>query len=414
MRHQIMRPIILIQLVFAGFMCSTSIFYFLDHLGYTYFQRTNGSSFLVNEQTYSIAECQRLALLAHTAISTGLILLIKPLPHLKYFIRLKKIPFLVNNCIIAYVVAMSLTFIPGLIQFKQPLINISITCSAYLLITGIVERNHLSLLFGSAAFTANITNSILSGYKEAVILNIILLVFLAYPYYKRIVLIMALPTIYLLLYALPTFTNIIRMQSWTQKKTKTQAGTQAYQTLFQEQHEKEIITTNWEFLTDRFSEIGMFTSYVKQASDDQFYDETSIIKNTILSLIPRILWPEKPNTEKIAMERVYKFGIANRASPVSAKTRPVVDAYLIAGPAGVFIMMLTYGLVVQSICNRAEMLFGGYQYGCIVIFNSLFQVLWRGNTLEFLVNNIMYSYILMVIIHWFLRKTKVLIPVAVS
>ena len=38
---QIMRPIILIQLVFVGLMSGTSIFYFLDHLGY-YFWKNEG------------------------------------------------------------------------------------------------------------------------------------------------------------------------------------------------------------------------------------------------------------------------------------------------------------------------------------------------------------------------------------
>jgi len=73
--------------------------------------------------------------------------------------------------------------------------------------------------------------------------------------------------------------------------------------------------------------------------------------------------------------------------------------------------MLIYGILTQSICNKAEKLFGGYDLGCIVIFNSLFQSLWRGNTFEFLLNNILYSYILMMIIHWILRRTKTLIPI---
>jgi len=35
--NQLMRPIFLIQIIFAGYMCCTSIFYFLDVLGYVDF-----------------------------------------------------------------------------------------------------------------------------------------------------------------------------------------------------------------------------------------------------------------------------------------------------------------------------------------------------------------------------------------
>jgi hypothetical protein len=195
-----------------------------------------------------------------------------------------------------------------------------------------------------------------------------------------------------------------------QKKSRAQAGSKAYETFFNEQNGQEIAYNNWEFLTNRFSEIGMFTTYVKQVPDQYPYYGTEIIQNSLIALIPRVLWNEKPNTERLAMKRVYKAGVANQSSVVSAKTRPVVDAYLSAGMPGVFIAMLIYGVLAQAICNRAEYLFGGYQFGCMIIFNGLFQPLWRGNTFEFLINNILYAYILMIVLHWILRKTRIITP----
>src|ERR1700744_6029202 len=41
MAEQIMRPIFIVQIIFAGYMASTSIFYFLNVLGYEDFQRTS-------------------------------------------------------------------------------------------------------------------------------------------------------------------------------------------------------------------------------------------------------------------------------------------------------------------------------------------------------------------------------------
>lgn len=408
-KSRVMRPIVLVQLIFSGFMCCTSIFYFLDHLGYEYLTNISTQNFQANEQTARIAKCQRLALLGHTALSTGIILSTKQFPFIVYRSISKQVPLLIKICILACLMAYCLSYVPGLIQFKQPLLNLTICCSAYLFILGITNQQYLSIIFGAGVFGLNLILAMLSGYKEAVILNVILIAFLAYPYYKRAVLVSSIPCIYILLYFLPTFTTVIRHQSWIQKKSRQQAGSKAYETVFEIQNEQEINDNNWEFLTNRFSEIGMFTTYVKQVPSQYPYYGLQIIENSIIALVPRILWHEKPNTEHLAMERVYKAGVVNRASSVSAKTRPVVDAYLTAGPSGVFIAMLLYGMLIQSICNKAEQLFGGYELGCVVIFNSLFQSLWRGNTFEFLINNILYGYLLMLIIHWILKRTKILI-----
>jgi hypothetical protein len=187
----------------------------------------------------------------------------------------------------------------------------------------------------------------------------------------------------------------MREKSWQNGNSTSSARDQAYQTFFNEENDQMILETNWKFLTNRFSEIGMFVKYVKHTPDHQDYIGTEIINNVVISLVPRFLWEEKPITEHVAMQRVYDAGVAKTSSNVSAKTRPVVDGYLIAGAMGVVLVMLSYGMVTQMIFNTAERLFGGYELGGIVIFNSLFQQLWRGNTLEFLVNNIICGLLLM-------------------
>lgn len=394
--HQIMRPIVLIQLIFAGFMCCTSIFYFLAHLD--------------SESLSNIAKCQRLALLAHSAIVTGMILLIKPTPQIKYKLN-NQDGLLYKLCILCYVVSASLNYVPELIQFKYSLSSISITCSAFLFIKGMVKRLITPLLFGGIPFGLNIISSTLTGFKESIIVNILLLGFLAFPYYKKTILILVIPCIYLLMYILPTFTSVIRTQSWLSGKPKEIAREEAYQTFFNENNEALININNREFLTNRLSEIGMFTQYISQVPEQHPYYGLDILTNSLSALIPRAFWEEKPDTEKIAMERVYTLNIVSRSSNVSAKTRPFIDGYLSAGTTGVFIAMFTYGLITQWLCNTAEKLFGGYQLGCIIMFNSIFQQLWRGNTFEFLLNNIFYGYVLMLIIFWIMRITKQLNPI---
>ncbi|TKC08642.1 exosortase Y-associated Wzy-like protein [Pedobacter frigoris] len=403
MRHQVMRPLVMIQVIFAGFMCCTSIFYFLNHLNH--FQPD------VQGQITLIAKCQRISLLAHAAMVSGIIIATKSRPVIPHKILTN--PFLL---VILSTVAYSLTLIidfvplPALTQIKYPLLNISISCAACILVKGIANKNPSNLFFGGFAFFAQLLNSTLSGYKETIIVYVILICFIAFPYFKKTVTLLSLPIVYLLFYTLPTFTTVIRAQSWTSGKPLKTARENAYETFFNEEDQQQIMMNNEEFLINRLSEIGMFTKYVKLVPEQQPYYGLQIISNSFYSLIPRIVWTDKPNTEKIAMERVYECGVVSRASSVSAKTRPIVDGYLSAGFIGVFVYMFIYGLLAQFLCNKAEQLFGGYQVGCIIIFNSIFQPLWRGNTFEFLLNNILYGYLLMYLIYLFMKKFKIVNP----
>lgn len=409
----VMRPIVMIQLIFAGFMCSTSIFYFMEHLGYEYFNKISVIPFEVTEKTYIIAKCQRMCLLAHAALVTGMILQIKPLPVIKHKLNINLDFFLIWLCIGAYLIGAATSKISSIAQFSYGLINISIACSALVFVRGIVQRKTGYMLFGGGLFFFNFLASTLTGYKESIIINVIIISFLVYPYYKKLILTLAIPTVYILLYILPTFTSIIRTQNWSGEKSASQARNEALNELLSSEHEEGIDQTNWGFLTNRLSEISMFTEFVKHIPEEREYYGFEIVQNSILAIIPRAIWPNKFITEKISMERVYEAGVASKASKVSAKTRPVVDGYVSAGFIGVFISIFIYGWIAQWICNKAEEWFGGYELGCIVLFNAIFQNLWRGNNFEFLINNIFYGFLSMYAIYWILKRSNTLIELKV-
>lgn len=404
---QVMRPIVLIQLIFAGFMCCTSIFYFLDHLGYEYFTRITYLPFKVNEQTYFIAKCQRMALLAHAALVTGMIVQIKQFPVIKHKLQLNMDFFLIWLCVGTYLLGGVASQIASISQFSFGLINISITCSALVFVRGIVQRKKGYMFFGGGLFIFNFLASTLTGYKESIIINIIIISFLLYPYFKGLILTLAIPTIYILIYILPTFAAIIRSEAWSGQKTAAEARQQAFDALLANE-ETVIEETNWGFLTNRISEISMFTTFVKHVPNERDYYGLEIVKNSVLAIIPRFIWKNKFITETVSMERVYDAGVANRLSTVSAKTRPVVDGYVSAGFMGVFIAIFLYGWLTQWLCNKAEEWFGGYELGCIVMFNAIFQNLWRGNNFEFLLNNIFYGFIAMYVIYWILKRSGTL------
>ena len=409
---QVMRPIVLVQLIFAGFMCCTSIFYFMDHMGYEYFNKVTILPFKVNEQTYAIAKCQRMALLAHAALVTGMILQIKQFPLIKHKLQLNLDFFLIWLCVACYLLGGATARISSVVQFSYGLINISITCSALVFVRGIVQKKRGYMFFGGGLFIFNFLASTLTGYKESIIINVIIISFLVYPYYKKLILTLALPTVYIMLYILPTFASVIRSQAWSGQKSASEARQQALDALINEDGE-EVQETNWAFLTDRLSEINMFTIFVKHVPEKRDYYGLEIFYNSVLAVIPRALWPGKFVTETVSMQRVYDAGVAFKSSSVSAKTRPVVDGYVSAGFIGVWISIFLYGYVTQWLCNKAEEWFGGYELGCIVIFNAVFQNLWRGNNFEFLLNNIFYGYIAMYAIFWILKRSNTLIELNV-
>lgn len=407
---QIMRPLFLIQLIFAGFMACTSIFYFLDHLGYRYLSKINiGDSFLERERTFLIAECQRLACLAHAALVTGMILVTKREKVTPRYTFDDNNNQLLKLGIIIYVLGLITHQVPGLNQVAIPLTNIGISCAAVIFLRGILTKNIPFIALGASIFFLNFLQASLSGFKEPIIVNCIILGAIFFPYYKKAILTLSIPVVYILFYFLPSYNQIVR-SSWSGDISAETAQSQAFETLIGNENSEEISETNWSFLTQRFSEINMFTEFVNYVPEKRDYYGWEIVKQSVQVLIPRVFWPAKPNIEEISMERVYEAGVANRLSSVSAKTRPVVDAYLSWGTVGVFFCMLLYGVLVQAVCNRSEYIFGGYEIGCVIMFNSLFQNLWRGNNFEFMFNNIFYAYLIMWFLWWVLKTMLILKP----
>nr|WP_199076969.1 hypothetical protein [Pedobacter sp. ASV19] len=403
---QIMRPIILIQLIFAGFMCCTSIFYFADHLGYKYFDFVK-DNFTINSQTFLIAKSQRMALLGHIGLVTGIQHQNKTLFQ-KYQCTIHLDSLLTRLYFITFLCVLVLDYFPAFLQIKYYLLHLSTCCLSYLFISGFSQKKPFQVTLSGTALSLQLLSATLSGYKENLLINLLLISFISFPYFRKTVLIFFLPLLYFLLYTLPTLTIMIRSSSWKNQKPAKEVRQEALEFLLSESEETKISNNNWDFLTHRFSETDMFCQYIKAVPDHQPYYGIKILKNSFFALIPRIFWNQKPNTEKVSMERVYTCGAVNRLSAASAKTRPVTDAYLSGGFLIVFLAMFLYGLITQWLCNKAETLFGGYPLGCMIIFNGFFQPLWRGNNWEFLINNITYGFILMLLLFHLLKHFQII------
>jgi len=406
MAEQLMRPIFLVQIIFAGYMACTSIFYFMDVMGYENFRHT---SFVLvdHERLLLTAQCQRYYCLGHAALVLGILIFMDYPVKKRYHIETQKLAnLLMMFAVISFPVSILFLKIPGLSQFYNQLNTLSFIAGTLALAFAIPLRKIGNTLICLSFYFFNFYQALISGFKEPIIISVLVLGIFLYPSYKKAVAFTFIPLLLLLFMLLPTYNRVFRQNAWSGDSDASEAGQIALDaTLNRDSNEDD---SNWGFLVNRLSEIDMFTKFVQSTPKQVDYYGFTLFKQSAIVLVPRIFWSSKPITEDLIMERVYDAGVINRASRVSAKPAFIVDAYLSGGTFGIFLCLFAYGAVAQLIALKAESLFGGYILGTALIFSGLFQVMWRGLSLEFLINSVFWAYITMHVIHKVLTRFKIL------
>lgn len=406
--EQLMRPLFLIQVIFAGYMACTSIFYFLSLQGYENFTRVSSYFFIDQNKLALAAQCQRYYCLAHAALVTGILAFMKYPTRHKYYVEKTGIAnLLLVIALIAFPVSELFLRVPGLSQFSAQLSPLSFIAGTLALAFAIPLKKVVNTVICVCLYLFNFYQAFISGFKEPIIISVLVLGIFLYPSYKKAVTFTIVPLLFALFLFLPTFNHVFRQANWSDNvdaETASQAALDA--ALNASDNDQD--NTNWNFFVYRLSEIDMFTTFVSSTPAVINFYGFSLLKQSAIAIIPRVFWPSKPITEDMVMERVYNAGVVYRASHVSAKPAFVVDAYLSGGTLGIFVCLFIYGAVAQLISIKAEQLFGGYILGSALIFAGLFQIMWRGLSFEFLINSVFWSFISMFIIFKLLRITKVL------
>jgi hypothetical protein len=196
---------------------------------------------------------------------------------------------------------------------------------------------------------------------------------------------------------LPSISNTIRRETWTGDNSKKEALALAWSEL-RGKGSEDLAGETWFFLTQRLSEQSLFSSYLEATPGRVEYHGWGIAGQAMMSLVPRWLWPEKPNLEQLVMARVYENGAVSELSSVSAKPQFIVDGYLSAGAAGVLLSGLVLGWLARTCSRWCEENLGGYLIGGVV-FNGLFSIFWRANCWEFLLNPVLWSLLLAWVLH---------------
>jgi hypothetical protein len=408
--EQLMRPIFLVQIIFAGYMCCTSIFYFFNVLGYEDFHKTSEYYLIDYEKLMLTAQCQRYYCLGHAAFVTGVLMFMRYPEKQAYQIEKGKIAnILFVTAFITLPLSSLFLRIPGLAQFANQFTSLSFIAGTLALAFAIPLKKIWNTLVCILLYFFNFYQALVSGFKEPIILSILVLGIFLYPSYKKMVTLTFVPMLLVLFVVLPTYNRIFRENAWAGDVENNEASQLAFDAALNKGSvESDENDSNWDFLAYRLSEIDMFTVFAKSTPERVDFYGLQLLKQSAIVILPRVFWPSKPVTESLVMERVYTAGVVNRGSAVSAKPAFIVDAYLSYGSFGVFIFLFLYGATAQLISVKAEKLFGGYVLGTALIFSGLFQIMWRGLSFEFLINTVFWSYISMLIIQKTLIITRVL------
>ncbi|MDN5289010.1 MAG: hypothetical protein JWR38_5284 [Mucilaginibacter sp.] len=407
---QLMRPIFLVHIMFAGYTCCTSIFYFLDVLGYVNFSKISNSFLIDMKRLELTAQCQRYYCLGHAALISGMLTFMKHPGHYKNRVVSTNV-----SGLLFYIAIITLPFsiivvaIPGLSQFARQFGSLSFIAGTLALAFAIPQKKSWNTMICLGLYFSNFYSASTSGFKEPIIISVLVLGIFLYPVYKKMVLIIFIPILLGLFFLLPTYVRVFRENAWAGNASTHDATQLALNAIINQ--DDDIQETNWDFLAYRLSEIDMFTKFVHTTPSQIDYYKEDLWKQSLWAIIPRAFWPGKPNAEELVMKRVYAAGVINPNSNVSAKPAFIVDAYLSYGGFGIWLFMFAYGAAAQLISLKAEQLFGGYLLGTALIFSGLFQVFWRGSSLEFIVNTVFWSYISMLLIAWVFKSKNILKPV---
>ena len=406
--QKILKPLFLTQIIFAGYMSCSSIFYFLDNLGYIYTTRDIFKGINLEQIKY-IAICQQYYVLGHAALAHGLLLFYKSDNKGSYELADVDWPVLFTKTAI---ICLPLSFLFGkvgaLSQFVEQLQDLSLVAATLGFAIAIPQKKTNIIVLAGFLYALNLSKAFLSGFKEPVIVSVLILGIFLFPYYRKVVIVFFIPLMFFLFTVLPTYVNTMRQLTRDGGAGASVAEKEALAKVQNGLSGENMKQTNWDFLTGRISEISMFIQFKKSTEASKKSYGLQITKQSLLCIIPRFFWPGKPIPENIAMERVYENNVIDRGVINSAKPAVIVDGFLSGGALGVWITLFLYGAFAQGINNKAEALFGGYFLGSAFVFTGLFRIFWRGNCFEFLFNGVFWSCICMYILFAVFKKIGVL------
>ena len=385
--QQLFRPLFLTQGMFAIYLCLSSVFYVWEVV--------IGGGGIGPSNIETLASAQRYSLLGHAALVHGILVTMdyRRSGEWKISTSLSRSRLLLAAGVSSVVLGAIFGQLPGLGQFVNKLRALAAVAGILGFAYALREGDGIMILLGAGLYGWTLVESLLSGWKEAPIVAVGLLLLVLYPAYKRSVLAIGLGATVVLISVLPAYNATFRQLSWNQGVSSEEAAKEAFKRI--ETGQVDLGTSAWNFLTGRFTLINNRVRYIEHTPEHHPYYGLSIVKQGVQSIVPRVFWPGKPVAERLAMERAYENRVVVQASGASAKPSVIADGYLSGGAFGVFLACFVLGSVAAMASRLAERWFGGYEIGGQVIYVGLFAGTLLTASFEFLMNALFWSFVLM-------------------
>ncbi|WP_118828446.1 exosortase Y-associated Wzy-like protein [Salinibacter ruber] len=388
--RQLFRPIFLLQLMFMAYFFSGSIFHVWNVL-------SSPSIYGPAEELARTAAAQRYYVLGHGAFAHGLLWTMDYRRsgewELQYDMNSSS---LLLGAAIALGSALFISQIPGMGQFVGKLEKIAAVALIIGLADAIRKGNRSLLLLGAGIYSYLLLQTFLSGWKHLTIFVTGLLLVALYPYYKRTVVVTGLALGLLFVTVLPAYNSAFRNLNWRGEVSAQEAAQTAIKRV--QEGEIDVGEVSWRFLTNRLTTVNLFANYIEHVPRDRPYYGFEIVEQGIYAIVPGVLWPNKPNSEELAMQRAYESDAVQPYSGVSAKPKFIVDAYLSGGALGILFGFWVIGWAAGMTSSYVERWLGGYEIGGRVFYTALFTGAWLTPSFEFLFNTIFWSGVLAVMI----------------
>jgi hypothetical protein len=406
---QPLRPWFIMHLVYAGYSFTTSIFYWLDLQGWFFLNPWDHAP-APEEQLALAARAQVLYGLAHAALVTGFGLARGESADLPWrWATRRSLPgIMVKGSALFYLISLIFGTLPGLDQFAVKARSLAIVAAGISVGLAFREKESRWVPLAVGINGVMMVVSLMSGWKEGTLVLVLLNAVAFYPFAPVRTSVMTIGVFVAAFIILPSISNTIRRETWATGNSKKEALHLAWREL-NGKSSQELAEETWGFLTDRLSEQSLFSSYLDATPGRVEYHGWGIAGQALMSLVPRRLWPDKPNLEQLVMARVYENGAVSELSSVSAKPQFIVDGYLSAGAVGVLLSGLVLGWLSRTCSRWCEEYLGGYLIGGVV-FNGLFSIFWRANCWEFLLNPVIWSLFLVWVLHHLARMGGLIAP----
>jgi hypothetical protein len=405
--RRLLRPTSMYHLIFVAYNVVGAGAYALDTAGYAIW---GVEPIAPTGNLVLIAECQRLLLLAQASVTVGM-----KLAGFRYSRPKYEIPSLppYSLIVISFAslgIATLASIIPSLNQLSAKLLVISTTAVSVEIAICIQRKRFNNLLLTLVLLGLNLFEQSVSGWKGNILWSTIVLGAMLFPIMpKRVVIGGGVFVLFWALYFYP-FGLALRPLLWEGGVSRNRAVELSMNEALNMSFDERLDGV-WTMMVGRANDQYQFGKYVEYVPASHPYYNLEILSNSMTALIPRVLWPDKPDMEIVSMQRVYDAGVVSSESYVSAKSNFYQDAYLSSGEWGIVLAGLLFGALAILFSRLCEEMFGSYTIGTCLVYTSLFApIVTQPPNFEYLFGAVAMSAFLMFALFALGRATGWVVP----